>query len=68
MMKDFQVIFAVARVLGWIIGVIWAAVSVVRPDPAEHLRWYDRLIRAIGVLILGTFILFGIPIWFGWTK
>jgi hypothetical protein len=39
-----------------------------RPDASEHLRWYDRLIRAVGVLILGTFLLFGIPSWFGWIN
>ncbi len=56
------------RLLTWIVGIFWLARSVIKPDPNEHLRWYDRLIRALGVLILGTLMLFGIPRWLGWLK
>jgi hypothetical protein len=56
------------RIIGWILGVYWLARSVIKPDPAEHLRWYARTIRAIGVLILGSLVLFGVPRWLGWVK
>ncbi len=56
------------RVVVGIVGLCWLARSVVKPNPREHLRWYDRIIRAIGVVILGSLILFGIPRWFGWVK
>ena len=49
----------------WVFGSIWCAYTALRPDPAEHLRWYDRLIRAIGALILLTFLVFEIALWSG---
>ena len=56
------------RLIGMIAFVYWLARSVVKPDPHEHLHWYDRVIRAMGVLIFASVLLFGIPRWFGWVK
>lgn len=56
------------RILLWIAASLWLAKSVVKPDPDEHLRWYDRTLRAVGVLLLLAFLTFGIPLWLGWHK
>jgi hypothetical protein len=61
-------VIGLVRIVGSILCLFWMARTVVKPDPLEHLRWYDRILRGIGVLILGSLILFGIPHWFGWVK
>jgi uncharacterized membrane protein YfbV (UPF0208 family) len=53
------------QVATWIVGLYWLAKSAIRPDPKNRLKWYDRIIRLVGVLMFGTFLLFGIPYWLG---
>lgn len=67
-LSPLEYVLGLARIVVWVVGVIWMGRSVIRPDPDEHLRWYDRLLRAVGVLIVGTLLLFGIPRWLGWVK
>ena len=42
--------------LGWLV-----ARALIRPRPGENLRWYDTVLRAAGVLILRTLLLFSVP-------
>ena len=37
-------------------------------SPVENLRWYDRVLRAVGVLILGMLLAFGLFSWLGWVR
>jgi hypothetical protein len=56
----------IVRILLWIVGLVWLAKTVVKPDPDEPLTWFDRALRLIGVILLLAFLTFGIPRWFGW--
>jgi len=57
-----------ARISLWIFGLAWLAKTIVKPGPGESLRWYDRALRAIGVLLVLVFLTFGIPRWLGWHR
>jgi hypothetical protein len=59
-------VLGVVRISLWVVGFVWLAKTVVKPDPDEPLRWYDRMLRAIGVILLFALLTFGIPRWFGW--
>lgn len=56
------------RILIGIVGLVWCAKTVLKPDEDEPLRWYDRLLRALGVILLLVFLSFGIPRWLGWRE
>jgi Na+-driven multidrug efflux pump len=59
------------HILGWLIITVWIVGiyrlirTVIKPSPDEKLRWWDRLIRAVGaILLLG--LLIGGLIWGQW--
>jgi hypothetical protein len=56
------------RITVWISCVAWLARTPFRSRPDENLRWHDRLLRAAGVLIIATLLMFGVPRWLGWVK
>jgi hypothetical protein len=55
------------RIAIWVLGLSYAIHGVVKPAPEEHLRLWDRLIRAIGVVIILTILVAGF-VWGGWMK
>ena len=56
------------RILIWIVGLVYLAKTVAKPDEDEPLRWYDRVLRALGVILVLVFLSFGIPRWLGWHE
>lgn len=66
--SPLQYLVGFARIAVWISCVIWLARSAIRPRADENLRSYDKVLRAVGVLILGTLLAFGLPRWLGWVK
>ena len=56
------------RILLWIVGLAWLAKTIVKPAHDEPLRWYDRTLRVIGVVLLLVLLTFGIPRWLGWHQ
>ncbi len=49
------------RILLWVVGLVWLAKTIVKPDRDEPLSWYDRTLRTIGVVLFLAFLAFGIP-------
>jgi hypothetical protein len=39
--------------------------SAIKPKPEDHLRWYDRVLRVVGALMLFAVFVYGIAA-IGW--
>jgi hypothetical protein len=63
--SPFQYVFGIARVAMWL---DFGGPHSYTPGSGRTPALVHRLIQAIGVLIFGTFLLFGIPRWLGWIR
>jgi hypothetical protein len=50
----------VIRIVGILAAIGWTAWSGFRPGPSDSRKWYDRLIRAVGGLIVLAALTFGL--------
>ena len=58
--SQIQTAIWLVRVVAIIAAVGWTAWSGFKPGRSDSRKWYDRLIRAIGGLIVLAFLTFGL--------